>query len=354
MSILHLIRQSALVFTCLLLLCLVPAMGFAAKKPAKPAAPTSPEAPFALDQPPNWQLYQAGECDTLTLFLQNSKDPLQQLFFFPRFGPVYMSQEQKSSDLQYESISGQSLSRRDMPVVKPMTPENFVRFMPQILQMQTIRDFFPNRPGLRIVETIAVTPQKKALDYLDTQSAIIRILFVQDNRLGEGLLAITTVPAAEFRSGPGGGIGMGFMMYGLTAAKGKLNDQLPELLKIGRSFKLSTSYEKKCKKDRAEDSPVLLDSGNSLKPVLDAMALVWEKRQPAEDMLAEKRADELQGLERLHRPSTGEVYAVAKGFSEQYLTSPQSYNISDLRPLPDDSALWLKPVLNGMQAITKK
>ena len=82
MSILHLLRQSALVFTCLLLLCLIPAMGFAAKKPAKPATPAAPEAPFALDQPPNWQLYQAGECDTLTLFLQNSKDPLQQLFFF--------------------------------------------------------------------------------------------------------------------------------------------------------------------------------------------------------------------------------------------------------------------------------
>ena len=354
MPILHLLRQSALIFACLLLLCLLPTMGFAAKKPAKPAAPTSPEAPFALEQPPNWQLYQAGECDTLTLFLHNSKDPLQQLFFFPRFGPVYMSQEQKSSDLQYESISGQSLSRRDMPVVKPMTPENFVRFMPQILQMQTIRDFFPNRPGLRVVETVAVTPQKKALDYLDTQSAIIRVLFVQDNRLGEGLLAITTVPAAEFRSGPGGGIGMGFMMYGLTAPKGKLNEQLPELLKIGRSFKLAASYEKKCKKDRAEDSPILLGPDNSLNPVLDSMALVWEKRQPAEDMLAEKRADELQGLERLHRPATGEVYIVAKGFSEHYLTSPESYNISDLRPLPDEPTLWLKPALNGTQAIIKK
>lgn len=354
MPILHLFRQSALVFTCLILLCLVPAAGFAAKKPAKPAAPVAPEAPFTLEQPANWQFHQAGECDTLTLFLQNNNDPLQQLFFFPRFGPVYMSQEQKSSDLQYESISGQSLSRRDMPVVKPMTAENFVRFMPQILQMQTIRDFFPNRPGLRVVETIAVTPQKKALDYLDTQSAIIRILFVQDNRLGEGLIALTTVPAAEFRSAPGGGIGMGFLLYGLTAPKGKLHEQLPELLKIGRSFKLSTSYEKKCKKDRAEDSPVLLGPGNSLKPVLDAMALVWEKRTPTEDMLAEKRADELQGLERLHRPATGEVYAVAKGFSAQYLTSPQSYTISDLRPLPDDPTLWLKPVLNGTQAITKK
>jgi hypothetical protein len=265
-----------------------------------------------------------------------------------------MSQEQKSSDLQYESLSGQSLNRRDMPVVKPMTPENFVRFMPQVLQMQTIRAYFPNRPGLRVVEPIAVTPQKKTLDYIDTQSAIIRILFVQDNQLGEGLIAITTVPAAEFRSAPGGGIGMGFMMYGLTAPKGKLNEQLPELLKIGRSFKLATSYEKKCKKDRPEDSPVLLDPGNSLKPVLDAMALAWEKRLPADDMLAEKRADELLGLERLHRPTTGDVYSVAKGFTAQYLANPHLYNIEDLRPMPDDPTLWLKPVQNGAQAITRK
>ena len=87
MPILHLFRQSALVFTCLILLCLVPAAGFAAKKPAKPAAPVAPEAPFTLEQPANWQFHQAGECDTLTLFLQNNNDPLQQLFFlyvFPR------------------------------------------------------------------------------------------------------------------------------------------------------------------------------------------------------------------------------------------------------------------------------
>ena len=343
-----------LMFTCLLLLLLIPTCAFAAKTPAKPTAPAPPEAPFALETPTNWQLFQAGECDTLTLFMQNTTQQLQQLFFFPRFGPVYMSQEQKSSDLQYESQSGQSLSRRDMPVVRPMTPENFVRFMPQILQMQTMREFFPNRPGLRVVETISVTPQKKALDYLDTHSAIIRVLFVQDNQLGEGLIALTTVPAAEFRSAPGGGIGMGFLVYGLTAPKGKLNQLLPELLKAGRSFKLSASYEKKCKKDRAEDSPVLLSPGNSLKPVLDAMALVWEKRLPAEDMQAEKRADELLGLERLHRPSTGEVYAVAKGFSAQYLATPQSYSLSDLQPLPEEPALWLKPALDGSQAIIRK
>ena len=347
-------RASLTLIVLLLLLCSLPTLSSAAKAPAKPTAPATPEVPFTLEQPANWQFFQAGECDTLTLFLQNQTTPLQQLFFFPRFGPVYMSQEQKSSDLQYESLSGQSLNRRDMPVVKPLTPENFVRFMPQIFQMQTMRANFPSRPGLRVVEPVAATPQKKTLDYIDTQTAIIRVLFVQDNQLGEGLIAITTVPAAEFRSAPGGGIGMGFMLYGLTAPKGKLNEQLPELLKIGRSFKLSTNYEKKCKKERAEDSPVLLGPGNSLKPVLDAMALIWEKRTPAEDMLAEQRADDLLGTERLYRPATGEVYTVVKGFAAQYLSSPQSYNISDLRPLPDEPALWLKPTLNGTQAITKK
>ena len=313
-------RASLTLIVLLLILCSLPTLVSAAKTPAKPTAPATPEVPFTLEQPANWQFFQAGECDTLTLFLQNQTTPLQQLFFFSRFGPVYMSQEQKSSDFQ----------------------------------MQTMRANFPSRPGLRVVEPVAVTPQKKTLDYIDTQTAIIRVLFVQDNQLGEGLIAITTVPAAEFRSAPGGGIGMGFMLYGLTAPKGKLNEQLPELLKIGRSFKLSTNYEKKCKKERAEDSPVLLGPGNSLKPVLDAMALIWEKRTPAEDMLAEKRADDLLGTERLYRPATGEVYTVVKGFAAQYLSSPQSYNISDLRPLPDEPALWLKPTLNGTQAITKK
>ncbi len=347
-------RSSFRIFIFLLLIMAIPLNALAAKKSAKPAPEAKPDPPFSFENPLQWPLSQAGECDTLTLFLHNPADPLQQLFFFPRFGPVYMSQEQKSSDLQYESLSGQSLNRRDMPVVKPMTPENFSRFIPQILQMNLIRDFLPNRPGLRVVEPISVTPQKKALEYLDTQTAIIRILFVQDNQLGEGLIAITTVPSAEFRSAPGGGIGMGFMLYGLTAPKGKLNEQLPELLKIGRSFKLSTSYEKKCKKDRAEDSPVLLSPGNSLKPVLDEMALAWEKRLPADDMAIEKRTDSLRQVERLQRTSTGEVYEFPLGFSSEYLANPKQYNISDLRPLADDPSLWQKKPLNGRKLVTRK
>lgn len=347
-------RQLLRIFISLLLLCALPLSALAAKKPAKQAAAAKPEPPFHFEIPPQWSLSQAGECDTLTLFLRNPADPLQQLFFFPRFGPVYMSQEQKSSDLQYESLSGHSLNRRDMPVVKPLTPENFSRFLPQILQMNLIREFLPDRPGLRVVEPIVTTPQKKALDYLDTQTAIIRILFVQDNQLGEGLIAITTVPSPEYRSAPGGGIGMGYMFYGVTAAKGRLTKQLPDLLKIGRSLKLSASYEKKCRKDRAEDLPMLLQPGNSLSPMLDSMAALWEKRSPAEDMAVEKRADTLRQVKRFQRIATGEVYEFPLEFAAEYLANPEQYSMADLSLLPDDPQLWQKVPLDGRKLVTRK
>ena len=326
----------------------------AAKAPPKPTQPVVPPVPFTWEKPVGWTLAQTGECDTLTLFLRNPADPLQQLFFFPRFGPIYMTHEQKSNDLQYEAFSGQSLHRVDMPVVQPLNPENFSRFLPQVLQMKTMRDFMPERPDLRVVEPIATHSQKKALEYLDTQTAIIRILFVQNNQLGEGLIAITTVPSPEFRNAPGGGIGMGYMLYGLTAPKGELTAKLPALLAAGRSFKLGAEYDKKCRKERAEDSPTLLQEGQSLKTVLDAMALIWEKRIPAEDMLAEKKADSLRSVERLYLPASGDVYEFPLGFSADYLTQPERYSLPDLKPLPDDPALWLKNPLNGSKAITKK
>jgi hypothetical protein len=348
------VTKYSLLFGLLILLCLLPFAASAAKKPPKPPAPSAPVVPFTFEKPANWTLSQTGECDTLTLFLQNPAEPLQQLFFFPRFGPVYMTQEQKSSDMQYETISGQSLYRLDMPVIQPLNPENFARFIPQVLQMKNMREFMPDRPGLRVVEPVAVYPQKKALDYLDTQTAIIRILFVQNNRLGEGLIAITTVPSPEYRNAPGGGIGMGYLLYGLTAPKGELTARLPALLAASRSFKLGAEYEKKCRKERAEDMPTLLQDGASLTPVMNAMATLWEKRQPTEDMTAEKMADSLRGMERLYLPATGEVYEFPTGFSAVYLGASGQYTIPGLLPLPDDPALWRKIPLNGTTAVTKK
>ena len=347
-------RKSACLMGLLLLLSMSFPLCAAAKKPPKPTTPAAPAVPFTFEKPANWMLSQSGECDTLTLFLQNPAEPLQQLFFFPRFGPVYMTQEQKSSDMQYETISGQSLHRLDMPVIQPLNPENFARFIPQVLQMQTMRDFMAERPGIKIVEPIVVTPQKKALEYLDTQTAIIRILFVQNNRLGEGLIAITTVPSPEYRNAPGGGIGMGYLLYGLTAPKGELTARLPALLAAGRSFKLGAEYEKKCRKARAEDMPTLLPDGASLTPVLNAMAILWEKRQPVEDMAAEKKADGLRNVERLYLPATGEVYEFPMGFSSEYLKNPGQYALPGLQPLPDDPVLWLKQPLNGSTTVTKK
>ena len=348
------LRKSAFMMGLLLLLSVSFPLCVAAKKPPKPTTPAAPVVPFTFEKPTNWTLSQSGECDTLTLFLHNPTEPLQQLFFFPRFGPVYMTQEQKSSDMQYETISGQSLHRLDMPVIQPLNPENFSRFIPQVLQMQTMRDFMTERPGIKIVEPIVVTPQKKALEYLDTQTAIIRILFVQNNRLGEGLIAITTVPSPEYRNAPGGGIGMGYLLYGLTAPKGELTARLPALLAAGRSFKLGAEYEKKCRKARAEDMPMLLPDGASLTPVLNAMATLWEKRQPVEDMAAEKKADGLRNVERLYLPATNEVYEFPMGFSLEYLRNPGQYTIPGLQPLPDDPVLWLKPPLNGSTAVKKK
>ena len=347
-------RKSACLMGLLLLLSMSFPLCAAAKKPPKPTTPAAPAVPFTFEKPANWMLSQSGECDTLTLFLQNPAEPLQQLFFFPRFGPVYMTQEQKSSDMQYETISGQSLHRLDMPVIQPLNPENFARFIPQVLQMQTMRDFMAERPGIKIVEPIVVTPQKKSLDYQDTQTAILRILFVQNNRLGEGLISITTVPSPEYRNAPGGGIGMGYLLYGLTAPKGELTAMLPALLTAGRSFNLGAEYEKKCRKARAEDLPTLLQDGASLTPVLNAMATLWEKRQPVEDMTAEKKADGLRNVERLYLQATHEVYEFPLGFSLEYLKNPGQYTIPGLRPLPDDPVLWLKQPLNGSTTVTKK
>jgi hypothetical protein len=276
----------------------------AAKKPdPPPAAPPPPgferitDPAFTLDKPLTWNLYRSGDCDRMNLFVRDSSEPLRQIFFFPRVGPVYMTQEQKFLDLQYENISGQQLSRRDMPIVNPFGPENFLRYLPQVLQMQLMREAMPERPTIRVLDPFALSMQKKALDYTDAQTAVIRAVIVQDNRLAEGLFVITTLPSPDFRTSAGGGIGMGFLLFGVTAPKGELATALPSLLMIARSLNLNANYVKSCKKTRAIDSPDLLGENQSLTSYTNLLSTYWEKRNPTDDTTAEQKAKQLRGLE---------------------------------------------------------
>ena len=276
----------------------------AAKKPDPPPAPPPPpgfermtDPAFTLDKPSSWNFYRNGDCDRMTLFARDSNEPLRQVFFFPRVGPVYMTQEQKFLDLQYENISGQQLSRRDMPIVNPFGPENFLRYLPQVLQMQLMREAMPERPTIRVLEPFALSAQKKALDYADAQTVVARAIIVQDNRLAEGLFMITTLPSPDFRTSAGGGIGMGFLLFGVTAPKGELNSALPGLLMIARSLALNQNYVKSCKKSRAIDSPDLLGENQSLTSYANLFSSYWEKRTPADDAIAEQKAKKLSGLE---------------------------------------------------------
>ncbi len=80
---------------------------------------------FTIKKPKGWNIYTAGEGSTFAFLITDPSEPLRQIFYFTSVGPVYMSSEQKKLDYMYMQMGGYPISWYDMPVVDPLTPENF-------------------------------------------------------------------------------------------------------------------------------------------------------------------------------------------------------------------------------------
>lgn len=269
-----------------------------APEPARPAPPEGWERhatkEYAIDTPVGWKVTQGGSCDSFAIFAQDPQEPLRQVFFFSRLGPVYAKQAQRLVDAQYKSMTGNEIAWFDMPAVDPLTPINFLKNMPQMMQTQIIRQLLPERPGLRYIEVISNSPQKPAFKIDDSKTEIIRALFIQDNKLGEGEFLLTVSPFAEYTESPGSGTSMGYTILGFTGPQGTMGDALPQLAKISASLFFGKDYVKQCREKRAEAWVDVIKAGATLSGSTTAVQTAWQKRPANEDELSVKAADRLK------------------------------------------------------------
>lgn len=303
---------------------------------------------FSIQKPKGWSVQTAGQCSTFAFLVRDSANPLRQIFHFGEVGPVYLDVRQKQIDMQYMRMGGYPVTWIEMPVVQPLTPENFLAHFYQIAGTEIAKAFMPGCPTLDRLQIISSSPQPSPIH--GGTSALIRALFVKNQGVGEGLFSVTVAPLQPVTGNPGGGIGYGFLITGICAPKTEFRRSRKSLIQSIASYTLKREYVNQCLQQQAAAFQGILRAGKTLRETSDMIVQGWENRNKTDDIIAEKRSDAIRGRERLYNPDTGEVYEFDNGFYDHYNTQRNQYEMNNLKILNGhDHNLWTKPPLDGLR-----
>jgi hypothetical protein len=301
---------------------------------------------FSIDKPKGWEVITAGSCETFAFLARDLSNPMKQVFYFGEVGPVYLSEQQRQIDYQYMNMGGYPVTWIDMPAVYPLTPGNFLKQLHLVAKSRMGQGFMPQFPRLENFKVISNKAQPSPMSGATTE--LVRALFTQGEKLGEGLFLVTVAPMLPFTGGPGGGIGYGFCIVGITAPHNEFSTLEAALSKSIASFTFSQSYVQNCMAQQNQTYQGILKAGKTLSEASDIIVQGWENRNKTDDILSEKYSDVTLGRERLYDPNTGEVYEFENGFYDKYRLDQNKYEMNNLQPLPNDNhELWTKPLLDG-------
>jgi hypothetical protein len=306
---------------------------------------------FTIDKPNNWYLKTAGDGSSLGFVVCDPNKPMRRAFYFGTVGPVYMSQQQKQIDNNYVQMGGYPNSWMDMPVVQPLTPENFIMQIPYIARTQLAQRYMPEFPKLDNFQVISSTPQPSHIQGGTT--SLIRGVFQEGNQVCEGMFLLTVAPYMPFMNGPGGGTCVGTSFIGITAPKNEFANYHAGLKKIVGSFNIKPEYLQRCLANQKVQWQGVIQAGKTLSETSDIIMNGWTRRNKTDDIIAAKRSDAMLEKERLYNPDTNKVYEFRSGFYEDhYQNNRNRYEMSNLQQLPaNNHTLWNTATLNGAQEL---
>ncbi len=296
---------------------------------------------FNIQMPKGWNILLAGQCSNMAFVVRDGKRQPRQVFFFGSVGPVYMIPQQRQIDLNYVNMGGYPVAWIDMPVISPLTPENFMRHFSAIASSRIAQQFMPQMPRLENFKTVSVTEQPPMI--YGGKTGLIRALFTKNGRIAEGMFICTVAPVTPFTGGTGGGLAYGFMVSGITAPKKEFSHIMPVLLKCLGSFKVKPSYINQCMQISQAMFQQVMQASKTLRETSDLIMKSWQNRNKTYDIIAEKQSDAILGVERVYDPDTGETYHVDPTFWEHYKSNRKQFRMNNLQLIPDNNyRLWNK------------
>jgi len=306
---------------------------------------------FSMEKPKDWQVTTGGKGASFCYLAQDPADPLRQIVYYGEFGPVYLSERQQQLDRYYASMTGIRNPWINAPVVVPLTPENYLQNVPQLLQTQAIRSFMAAVPAWQNIQIIEVKPQGNVFPIPGAQTALIRALFTQNNKVGEGLFLVTAFLLLPENGSPGSGLGYSFSFTAITAQQHDFRFIETSLIKSANSVEFSKEYLVQAARDANDQWAGIFAAGQTLSKSTDIMMKGWQQRDKVYDIIAENRADSIRGVQRVYNPDNKEVYIVDNRFYDNYNLNRNKFEMKNLQQLPANSPLFLEEALNGAQHI---
>ena len=293
---------------------------------------------FTIRKPVGWKIYQAGSCATFSFIIRDESKPERQIFYYGEVGPVYLAESQKQVDRGYVSMGGSLPVWYEMPVIDPLTSENFLKGFHLIADTNISKRFLPQAPRLENVEIISSVPSQSPLS---GETRTMRALFMRDGKLSEGMFYVTVAPLIPLTGYAWGGIGYAFSFIGISADKSEFKGMEKSLTESVGSLALSQEYVDNCLRQQDKQAQSVLEAGKTLSDTSDIMMDAWENRDKVDDIISEKRSDTMLSRDRVYDPDTGTVYDVKNGFYDDYDINREKFDMSNLQQLPDSSwDLW--------------
>lgn len=292
---------------------------------------------FTMLRPKGWSVYKGGEYNTIAFLTRDDKEPLRQVFCFSEIGLFYVDENQKRLEEYYHYNGGYPVQWIDMPVISPFDGTTFYKNFNTILESQIARNFLtaanmPKPSGFEQIEIISEQPIDSI--YPGIPSALVRAILVQNGKAAQGMFVVSGVT-------DGLGHASALMVTGITAPLREYPDVQSSLLDVAKSFKLDPGYVQQGLRTIQENNERLGQISKTLSETSDIITKGWEERSRIDDILVEKKGDQILGVERVYDPDTGEVYEVENGFYDYYQTHQDQYTLKNLQPLPDnDAGLW--------------
>lgn len=279
--------------------------------------------------------------------IQNKDKPAEMILYFGEIGPVYLSENQRTVDKNYMDMGGYKIQWYGMPVVSPLTPENFLKTMNQITSNSLTQQFMAKLPQLKDVEVIS---SNKANSPVTGTTKLMRAVFKENDVPANGLFFLTTTPLVPESGMPGGGIGYGMTFVGISAGRGEFTYLEKPLNDSVDSLNVSQDYVNKCIAAQNAQGQAALKAGKTLSETSDIIMQGYDSRNKTDDIMSEKRSDVMLGRDRVYDPTSGNVYDVNNGWYDDYNINRKDFKMDNLEQLPSESwDLWTAPTKDSKE-----
>ena len=306
---------------------------------------------FTMDKPKGWEVYKAGEYNTLAFLTRDENEPLRQAFLFGEVGIFYIDGNQKNTEVYYQNNGGYKVPWIDMPVVSPFNGTTFFKNFYNIMNSEIGKNFLSaaNMPIPRGLDQIEVISEENISPLLPGMSTIlVRAILTNNGKAAQGMFTLSIYSDSY-------GHGSAYLVSGVTAPVNEYISVKDELFSTIKSFKMEDSYVNTGINVINENGERFRHISKTINETSDIITKGWNERNRSSDVRIAKKSDQIMEVERVYDADSGEVYEVESGFYDYYKTHEEQYNQKDLQPLPDTNYdLWGKaPVINHSLVLPK-